>query len=68
MPTVVITVAAPDVKDCQPVAAAIIREMWLQQLTVKFQRTADNVITVSERSWIALMLAEPDPYITLSTQ
>lgn len=68
MRSVVITVIAPDVKDCQPVAAAIIRELWLQQLTVKFQRTADDVITVSERSWLMIMLSEHDPYITLSTQ
>ena len=68
MRTVTISVTAPDVKDIQPLVADLIREMWIEKLTVKFNRVSNDSIKVSDNAWTLMQLINTDPYISLSTQ
>ena len=68
MQTVTITVRAPDVKDIQPQVAELIREQWLNELTVQFRRVSEDSISVTDRALTWLQLSNSDPYITLTTR
>jgi len=68
MQTVTITVRAPDVKDIQPQVAELIREQWLNELTVQFRRVSEDSISVTDRALTWLRLSNTDPYITLTTR
>lgn len=63
---VTITVRAPDVKDVQPLVADLIKEQWIRSLKIRYLRISDDEIAVSDRNCTWLLLANSDPYITLT--